>query len=221
MQRSTNNLIIMNSIFITSLLVANVVAGKVVDLFGFIVPAAVVAYGITFLCTDVIGEIWGKEQASRTVKMGLITQLLTLALVLFAIALPPAVFAQEYSEMFGIVLGQSVRIVIASLIAYLIAQFNDVTLFHYFRKKTQGQKKWIRNNASTMVSQLIDTAIFITIAFWGIVPGLGWMIISQYFVKLIIAAVDTPFFYLLTRDSERLAEEDLIESISWAREESL
>lgn len=202
MKKTNDNLIAINAVFIMSLLIANVVAGKVVDLFGFIVPAAVVAYGITFLCTDVINEIWGKEEAQKTVKLGLKIQLASTALILLAIWSPPAVFAVDFNAAFKTVLGQNVRVVFASLTAYTISQAHDVISFNFWRNKTKGKHKWLRNNASTLVSQIIDTAIFITIAFWGMVPNLLWMIISQYIVKAIIALLDTPFFYLLTRNKK-------------------
>lgn len=202
MKKTNDNLIAINAVFIMSLLIANVVAGKVVDLFGFIVPAAVVAYGITFLCTDVINEIWGKEEAQKTVKLGLKIQLASTALILLAIWLPPAVFAIDFNAAFKTVLNQNVRVVFASLTAYTISQAHDVISFNFWRNKTKGKHKWLRNNASTLVSQIIDTAIFITIAFWGMVPNLLWMIISQYVVKAIIALLDTPFFYLLTRNKK-------------------
>lgn len=202
MKKTNDNLIAINAVFIMNLLIANVVAGKVVDLFGFIVPAAVVAYGITFLCTDVINEIWGKEEAQKTVKLGLKIQLASTALILLAIWSPPAVFAVDFNAAFKTVLSQNVRVVFASLTAYTISQTHDVISFNFWRNKTKGKHKWLRNNASTLVSQIIDTAIFITIAFWGMVPNLLWMIISQYVVKAIIALLDTPFFYLLTRDKK-------------------
>ena len=202
MKKTTDNLVIVNAIFIMSLLVANVVAGKVVDLFGLIVPAAVVAYGITFLCTDIINEIWGKKEAQKTVKLGLKIQLASLALILLAIALPPAVFALAFNIAYKTVLGQNARVVGASLIAYTISQAHDVISFNFWKNKTRGKHKWIRNNLSTLGSQAIDTAIFITIAFWGLVPSILWMILSQYVVKAIIAIIDTPFFYLLTKNRD-------------------
>jgi len=202
MKKTNDNLIAINAVFIMSLLIANVVAGKVIDLFGFIVPSAVVAYGITFLCTDVINEIWGKKEAQKTVKLGLKIQLASTVLILLAIWLPPAVFAVDFNVAFKTVLGQNVRVVFASLTAYTISQAHDVISFNFWRNKTKGKHKWLRNNASTLVSQIIDTAIFITIAFWGLVPDLLWMIISQYVVKAIIALLDTPFFYLLTRNNK-------------------
>lgn len=199
MRKTESNLVAVNAVFIMSLLVANVVAGKIVSLFGLIVPAAVVAYGITFLCTDIISEIWGKGEAQKMVILGLKIQISSLALILLALVLPSAPFAKEFGESFKIVLGQNVRVVIASLTAYFVSQYHDVIAFHFWKKKTNGKHKWLRNTASTFVSQIIDTAIFITIAFWGLVPNLLWMIFSQYIVKAFIAVLDTPFFYYFTR----------------------
>lgn len=189
----------LTGIFLCSLIIANVLSAKVVSLWGLVIPAAVVAYPLTFLMTDVIGEIWGKEQANKTVKLGFICQLISLALIGLAILLPVAPFADNQAE-FQSIMGQSFRVVGASLVAYLIAQFNDVLIFHKLKDKTNGKHKWLRNNVSTMTSQLLDTAIFITIAFIGTVPNIWVMIASQYLIKCIYALLDTPIFYLLTKE---------------------
>lgn len=193
---------LLNGIFITSLIVANILASKVVTFWGFVLPAAVVAYPLTFLMTDVIGEIWGKEEANRTVRNGFICQAISLILISLAILLPVAPFADNQAE-FQAILGQSFRVVFASMIGYLIAQCNDVFIFHKLKEKYNGKHKWLRNNASTLLSQLLDTAVFITIAFIGTVPNIFTMILSQYVVKAAYALIDTPFFYLLTRKQER------------------
>lgn len=202
MRKTQENLILLNGIFLATLLISNIVSAKVVSFWGLVIPAAIVGYPITFLMTDVIGEIWGKKEASRTVKLGLICQLLSLALIGLAIALPVAPFADNQAE-FQSIMGQSFRVVFASLTAYLISQLNDVFIFHKLKEKTNGKHKWLRNNLSTMGSQLIDTAIFITIAFIGTVPNILIMIVSQYLVKFVYAILDTPFFYLLTREHKR------------------
>ena len=202
MCKTEKNLIWLNCFFITSLLIANVVASKVVSIGYFVLPAAVVAYPITFLCTDVIGEIWGEKEANNTVKKGFIVQIFALLLLYIAMLLPPAPFAEEFQIQFEAVLSNSARFVIASLCAYSVSQYCDVKLFHSFKKKFNGRYKWLRNNASTMTSQLIDTAIFITIAFYGTVPDLFLMIVSQYVVKFCMALIDTPFFYLFTREKK-------------------
>lgn len=204
MRKTEKNLMLVNAIFITSLLVANVVSSKIVSFWGLTVPAAIVAYPLTFLMTDVIGEIWGKEEANKTVKLGFICQMVSLALIGGAILLPVAPFADNQAQ-FTAILGSSFRVVFASMIGYLVSQSWDVWIFHKVRDayiKKHGSTKggrWIWNNASTMTSQIIDTAIFITIAFIGVVPNIWTMILSQYLVKFVYALLDTPFFYLLTR----------------------
>lgn len=200
MEKTNKNLLILNGIFITSLLIANVVSAKIVTLGGLVIPAAIVAYPLTFLMTDVIGEIWGKEQATETVKLGFICQLISLVLIGLAILLPVAPFADNQAEFKGI-MAQSFRVVAASLVAYYCSQSWDVWVFHKIREKGTGNK-WLRNNLSTMTSQIIDTAIFITIAFVGSVPNIWVMIGSQYLIKCIYALLDTIPFYYLTRGSE-------------------
>lgn len=198
MRKTEKNLSLLNCLFVVSLIVANVVASKIVSFWGLVVPAAIVAYPVTFLITDVIGEIWGKEEANRTVKIGFVCQLFSLLLIGLAILLPVAPFANNQVE-FKSILGQSFRCVTASLVAYLCSQSWDVYVFHKLKNINGEKHKWIRNNLSTMTSQIIDTAIFITIAFWGSVPNIFTMIFSQYLVKLVYALLDTPFFYILTR----------------------
>lgn len=202
MKKCNSNLMLLNAIFITALILSNIVSAKMVSFWGLVIPAAVVAYPLTFLMTDVIGEIWGKEEANRAVKNGFICQLISLILIGVAILLPVASFADNQME-FQSIMGQSFRTVGASMVAYLISQTNDVLIFHKLKKITNGKHKWLRNNLSTMTSQLLDTSIFIIIAFVGTVPNIWIMIVSQYLIKFIYAVLDTPFFYLLTRKSKR------------------
>lgn len=207
------SLLILIALFITSLTVSNLTASKIIILgeiggITLLSPAAVVAYAATFLFTDIISEIWGKKTAGQVVFAGFISQLLLLFLVNLAILLPIAPFqGPGFQEAYTRILGPSWYIVIGGLTAYLISQYHDVWAFHMWREKTRGKWLWLRNNASTMASQLIDTVVFITLAFgalpqitlgspivpWNALPGL---IIGQYIVKLIIALLDTPFCYL-------------------------
>lgn len=204
MKKTNTNLIVLNCIFVTCLVIANIISSKIVTFLGLTVPAAIVAYPITFLMTDVIGEVWGKSEANKTVKIGFFCQILSLIFLSLATILPVAPFADNQSE-FVTILGSTARVVIASMVGYLCSQSWDVWIFHKIRgayiQKNGSTKggKWIWNNVSTMTSQIIDTAIFITIAFMGTVPNILTMIISQYIIKLIFAVFDTPFFYLLTR----------------------
>ena len=208
MQKNGKNLLLLNGIFVTSLVISNVMSSKIVALGPLTVPAAVVAYPLTFLMTDVIGEVWGKKEAGDTVKLGFICQLLSLLLIALGMALPVAPFADNQAE-FTAVLGSTFRVVAASMIAYLCSQTWDVWVFHKLRDRyiaRHGSVKggrWIWNNLSTMTSQMIDTALFILLAFWGEVPNILAMILSQYAVKVIYAVLDTIPFYLLTNRADK------------------
>ena len=207
MKKNRSNLALLNGVFITSLLIANVVSSKIVCFWGLTVPAAIVAYPLTFLMTDVIGEIWGKDEANSTVKLGFICQCISLLLIWLAMLLPVAPFADNQTEFIAI-LSSSFRVVLASMTAYLFSQSWDVWVFHKIRNAyilKHGSIKggrWIWNNASTMTSQMIDTAIFITGAFYGIVPDIWNMILSQYCIKWVYAALDTIPFYFMTNNEK-------------------
>ena len=212
MRRTDFNLRLLTIIFVTSLLISNVVTGKLVATglyfsnVEMILPGAMFCYALTFLMTDVIGEIWGKQQADECVKLGFVAQLIALCLTQLTRILP--CYEDSMQTAYNMVLGQGWIYVTASLIAYYCAQSWDVFIFHKIRDRFNGNPKhrWIWNNLSTITSQFIDTLIFITIAF-GI--GYGWvlsqpkmlllMIIGQYLFKATLAIIDTPFFYLLTR----------------------
>lgn len=225
MKKTAGNLILLNVVFIVALITANVVTGKVIStgltLFGapLTIPGAVLCYAMTFLVTDVIGEIWGKKEANRAVRNGFIGQLMASALILITQYLPAADPAVQTA--YETILGQNLMFSIGSLAAYCVSQSWDVWVFHRIRgacMKKQGgsvRNRWIWNNASTMTSQIFDTVIFIGIAF-GL--GFGWlfdpemlptlfaMMVGQYLVKMILAALDTPFFYFLTRGRSQSAE---------------
>ena len=216
MKKTPNNLNILTAIFCTCLVISNVVACKVLKLNIFLngqpitVAGAVICYPITYLITDIVGEIWGKKEANRIVKQGFMCQVIATAIIVLTQHLPGV--DPETQKSYVALLGQNWIFVIGSLTAYIASQYIDVTIFHKIRDKyiakhgsTKGGR-WIWNNASTVTSQFIDTAIFITISF-GIGFGLLFndrqalfnMIIGQYLVKFVIALLDTPFFYAFTR----------------------
>lgn len=186
------------SIFIGALVISEVLASKIIALGDIYVPAGVLAYAITFPITDTIEEIWGKKYAQYVILAGLLTLGVVLLLIYLAIILPAAPFWKE-EDAFLRILGMkqgAIRITIASIIAYFISQYHDVWAFNFWKKVTNERHLWLRNNASTLVSQAIDTSLFITIAFYGVVPILP-LILGQYFIKVCIALLDTPLVYVL------------------------
>lgn len=220
MKKTQGNLTLLCMIFAVSLVIANVVTGKLIDvpisLFGSHIqlPGAAVCYAITFLMTDVIGEIWSKKEANMCVKFGFVCQILATVMIIFTQYLPAV--DPSMQESYVTLLGQNWVFVIGSLAGYLVSQAWDVYIFHRIRDKIvaksgTNKNRWIWNNASTMTSQIIDTVLFIGIAFGF---GFGWlfdtnmhmvllsMCIGQYVIKFLLAAIDTPIFYLLTRNAE-------------------
>ena len=181
------------------IVMAQVFAGKLVLFGNYIVPAAVIVYGVSFLITDVIVEFYNKRQAMKAIYCGFAGSLLLVTGIQIVMAWPGPEFQAGFQEAFKIVLGPTWRIVLASLVSYLISQTWDVYAFSKIKQLTKGKHLWLRNMGSTISSQAIDTLIFITIAFAGTMSGniLISMIIGQYLVKLIIATFDTPFLYLL------------------------
>ncbi|MGX4264961.1 queuosine precursor transporter [Clostridioides difficile] len=121
-----------------------------------------------------------------------------------ALNIPALEQSVELQNSLKLVLNQGVRMTLASLGAFSCSQFLDIYIFHRLKEKHSSKYKWLRNNASTMTSQFIDTIIFITIAFCGVVDNLFLMVIAQYTVKFFLALLDTPFFYLLTREETKV-----------------
>ncbi len=191
--REINVFILLTSIFVGSLIISSVLAAKIITIFGIVVPAGVFGYCITFVCTDVIGEIWGKQRANQVVTGGFVALLFSFILIKIALIWPPAPFWHHNGE-FRYILGMTPRIIIGSLCAYVVSQFHDVWAYHYLKEKTGGKHLWLRNNVSTMLSQLLDSTIFITIAFYGIMPIFP-LILGQWCVKIVIAAMDTVVVY--------------------------
>lgn len=221
MKKTNSNLITINVVFVACLIIANVVTVKVIDTglsiggFHILIPGAALTYAMTFLCTDIIGEIWGKTEANKAVWRGFFAQFLALSLIVATQYIPAYDVATQ--DAYNKLLGQTPIFVVGSLVGYLCSQTWDVWIFHKIRDRFSGNPKyrWIWNNASTITSQVIDTAIYITIAFGF---GLGWfwqdggvalvalMIVGQYFFKVIMALLDTPVFYYFTRISNHKSE---------------
>ncbi|MDK2920531.1 MAG: queuosine precursor transporter [Desulfonauticus sp.] len=197
MENKNFALILLISAFTGSLVISQVLASKIVLLGGLVVPAGVLAYSITFVATDVISEIWGKDVAKRVVWGGFISVLISLLLIKGALLLPAASF-WPHEQAFNTILSSTPRIILASFIAYLVSQAHDVWAFHFWKDRFQGRHLWFRNNLSTIVSQVIDTVLFIGIAFYGSMPILP-IIAGQLIIKWGIALLDTPLVYLLVK----------------------
>ena len=199
--QSANGLrVILVSIFVSSLVTANLISSKMIELGFLVFPAGTLAYCVTFLCTDIYDEFFGRKEASYVVLGGFISNIVMVLLVSVDVLMPIASFQESFQETYSRVLGVVPGIVFASMVAYIIAQTHDVYAFHFWGMKTGGKHLWLRNNASTIVSQGIDTVTFSLIAntlvYHAPLNTLIWMILTLWFVKYIIALLDTPFCYL-------------------------
>jgi queuosine precursor transporter len=201
-RRKTRNkekkFLLLAGIFIAALVISNAIASKITSIFGIAFSVSAFSYALTFPMTDVIGEVWGKRRAHHLVWTGFFASIIAVIFIWIAIVAPPASFWQN-QEAYEKTLSVVGRIVFGSLIAYMVSQYYDVWSFHFCKKKTSGKYLWLRNNASTWSSQLIDSIIFISIAFYGILPTTALLstMAGQYLVKITIAAIDTPVVYWL------------------------
>lgn len=188
-------LYLLNIIFITVLVVGNFLSSKLTNFFGLIIPVGTIGYAVTFLVTDIVGELYGKVESENVVRRGFLAIIISLFLARLAIWLPDVTPTPAYSEIFG----TATRVMVASISGYLVSQTMDVIIFHRLKQKTKGRFKWLRNNVGTICSQIVDTVVFVLIAFYGIAPNLLAMIVDLIIAKVILALLDTPFFYLFTR----------------------
>ncbi len=178
-------------------LLANIQVIKIVELFGVTATLGNIAYGSIFLATDILSENHSREEAKLAVWVGFFSMVMMLLMMSLALAFVPAEsdFAQaSLKQIFSFL----PRVVLGSLIAFLISQMHDIASYHFWKKlRPETKWLWLRNNASTLVSQVIDTLIFTTIAFAGVFPGkVFWSIAwTTYAIKALVALLDTPCIY--------------------------
>ncbi|MDY7000598.1 MAG: queuosine precursor transporter [Thermodesulfobacteriota bacterium] len=185
------------AVIVFSLLLCNIQVMKTVELFGLTTTLGNVLYASVFFATDLLSEFFGKDAAKKGVLLGFLA--LAAATLYMQIALlfvpAPEDFAQPH---LAVIFGFMPRVVLASMAAYLVSQWHDVWAFHFWKQKTRGRFLWLRNNLSTLVSQLLDSVIFCVIAFVGVFESGVWVqiLVTTYVFKVIVAVLDTPFIYL-------------------------
>jgi len=186
--------------FICALILANTLGSKITTIFGVRVSIGIFFIPILFLVTDIVSEVLGKKKAQEFVYISIFVLIFTLVMMYVAIKMPPNE-TWGNQEAFASVFSSNLRMIIASIIAFIISQFHDVWAFNLLKKKTKGKYLWLRNNVSTIVSQFIDTTIFMFIAFYKINPKftasfIVSLIIPYFIFKVVFALLDTPFCYL-------------------------
>ncbi len=199
----------LGALFITSLVVSNLIFQKFfywnpfgdITIFGaplFEVSVGILPYPITFLITDLISEIFGKKKANQVVVAGIFASFFSLLIVYTASEAPATDWSPVSNELFHSVFGNTIVAVFASMMAYLLAQFVDIQLYHFWKRLTKGKYLWLRNNFSTFSSQFIDTfTVVLLLCSFGEIPWKLFygLVISGFFFKVFIALLDTPLLY--------------------------
>lgn len=204
MQQAYRIYFILGALFICALVVSNLIFQKFFswDFFGlytFEISVGILPYPITFLITDLISELYGKKKANQVVTAGIYASLFSLLIVYVAQAVPATAWSPIKDDLFSEVFGATAVAVFASMIAYLLAQYVDIHIYHFWKKLTKGRHLWIRNNFSTFISQFIDTAaVLLLLCYFGEIVWSKFMtlLLSGFLFKILIAALDTPLLYL-------------------------
>ena len=197
------------ALFITSLVVSNLIFQKFFywypfdwEVFGFRLfelSVGILPYPITFLITDIISEIFGKKSANQVVIAGIFASFFSIGILLISGEVPSIPTSPVDDATFHKVFAMSPLAVLASMIAYLSAQFVDIRIYHFWKNLTKGNHLWLRNNFSTFASQIIDsTTVILLLCVFGLLPWeLFWgLVVSSVIFKVLVAAFDTPFLYL-------------------------
>jgi queuosine precursor transporter len=196
--------LVLAAVFLASIVACNIIANKflTVDL-GFKIftlSAGALPYPITFLATDLLSELYGRRRANQVVWSGFAAMMFTLLALWLGMQFPAIADSPVSDATYQAAFGNTWRVIAASMAAYLFAQFCDVRLFHFWREMTKGKHLWLRNNASTVLSQLVDSVLVVLVLFLGVKPSNEMMaiIFDLWLFKALVALADTPLFYLGT-----------------------
>jgi uncharacterized integral membrane protein (TIGR00697 family) len=183
-------------VFVTCLVVSNIIAVKLISVGGLILPAAIVIFPVSYLLADVLTEVYGFRAARRVIWLGFFCNLLAVAAIYIGGALPAAVFWSN-QPAYDSILGATPRILGASFLAYLLGEFANTMIMSRLKVKMAGRHLWLRAIGSTLIGQGLDSVVFITIAFAGMMPTgvLLGAVVTQWLVKSAYEALATPLTY--------------------------
>lgn len=192
------------AVFITCLVTANIIAVKLISIFGLILPAAIIVFPISYIVGDVLTEVYGYGQARRVIWLGFLCNLIAVLAIWAGGLLPPAPF-WEGQPAYQQILGYTPRLLGASFVAYLIGEFANSFVLAKLKIATAGRWLWTRTIGSTLVGQGLDSAVFITLAFVGTIPaaGLASAIVTQWLAKSVYEAAVTPLTYAVVNFLKR------------------
>ena len=209
------------ALFATTLVISNLIAVKLIDLFGLTLPAAVILFPVVYILGDVLTEVYGYARARQAIWIGFGCNLLAVAAIWAAGRLPAAAFwkaavysgPEEAGQAYQAILGFSSRLILASFLAYLVGEFLNAFVLAQLKLKTQGRLLWVRTIGSTLVGQGADSAIFISAAFWGILPpaAVASAVLSQWVFKCVYEALATPLTYAVVNSLKRVEGLDVFD----------
>jgi uncharacterized integral membrane protein (TIGR00697 family) len=206
------------AIFITSLILSNIIAVKLIVLGPFFLTAGILLFPVSYIFGDILTEVYGYARARRVIWTGFGCNLLAVLAIWLSIQLPPAPFwklgalqsPQAAQEAYQALFGFTPRLLAASFVAYLVGEFLNSFILAKMKIATQGRHLWLRTLGSTLIGQMADSGIFISLAFWGVIPlvALGKMILTQWLMKSVYEALATPGTYLAVNYLKRVEQED-------------
>lgn len=189
------------SLYIASIVVSELLGSKTFTLFGINASVAIFTFPLTFSINDIVTEVFGKERAVSFVKSGFVVLVFLFLFNILALVLPPSARFAATNGAYTLVFAKSLRIVVASLVAFWLSERLDVFLFVKIRQKLGRSKLWLRNNLSNFISQLFDTTLFMFLAFYA--PGHFWFVVSlmlpYWVLKCSFSVIETPLTYLGVR----------------------
>jgi uncharacterized integral membrane protein (TIGR00697 family) len=201
--RYSQRFVALAAVFVTALVVSNIIAVKLVEVSGRVFPAGLVIFPLSYLLADILTEVYGIRSARRVIWLGFACNLIALGAVQAAIHLPAADFWSENQGAYEDVLGTAWRLFLASLAAYLVGELANAYVLAYLKGATGGRFLWVRTIGSTIVGEGLDSAIFVTIAFAGTGAGLLNPIVTTWLIKVGWEAAATPLTYAIVNYLKR------------------
>ncbi len=199
--------------FVATLIISNIIAAKLVHIAGMVLPAAVILFPMTYILGDVLTEVYGYARARRAIWTGFAANALAVVAIAVGGWLPPAPFwnlgvypgPEQAQQAYDALLGFTPRLLAASFTAYLVGEFLNAWVLAKLKVRTRGRYLWLRTIGSTIVGQGADAAVFISLAFWGVLPAgaLGQAILSQWGFKVAYEALATPLTYWVVNALKR------------------
>lgn len=206
------------AVFVTSLIISNITAVKLISVGPFVLPAAILIFPISYIFGDILTEVYGYARARRVIWIGFGCNLLAVLIIWVSIELPPAPFwrigsfasPQSSQQAYQAIFGFTPRILAASFVAYLVGEFLNSFVLAKMKIATRGRHLWMRTIGSTLVGQLVDSGIFILLTFYGTISSsaLGPLVVTQWLMKSAYETVITPFTYIVVNYLKRVEEED-------------